>query len=146
MNSNKIISFENGVLYIRLRESLNTSEMSLSHTIAEISRDGIHIVCADSKGEIASNSMRLTGSEMDSLEDGRLMVKRWWDSNPLGQRCVLLECGHVVNWDEWNETMNSHCDTEGTYTLPYEGSSYCFECERTHGVHRFNEDDFIRES
>src|SRR5437899_1058965 len=143
MKGSLIISFENGVLYIRLRESLNTSEMSLGYTIAEISREGVHVVCADSKGEISSNSMRLSTEEMDLLEEGRQMVKRWWDSNPLGQRCVLLECGHVVNWDEWNETMNSHCGTDDTYTLPYEGSFYCFECERNHGVHRFNVDDFI---
>jgi hypothetical protein len=142
MESHRILSFERGVLYLKLKETFNTYKMQISCTLARISREEVEVVKADSKGEVSSTSMTLSAGEMNLLERGRTMVKGWWDSNPLGERCVLLECGHIVNWDEWNEQMNEHSDTPGEYTVPGEDTCYCFECETSYPVHRFNSRDF----
>lgn len=141
MQQDKMLSFERGVLYLKLKEVFNIYKMSISCTIARISREEVEVVKADSKGEISSSSMTLSAKEMDLLERGRRMVKEWWDSYPLGEKCVLLECGHVLNWEEWNERMNEY-NSHSTYTLPHEGSFYCFECESESPAHRFNKADF----
>jgi hypothetical protein len=142
MNERHIISFERGILYLRLRESLNTSTMEVSSTIAEITREGIHIVCADSRGEISSSSMRLTANELDRIEEGRLIVRRFWESNPLGNRTVLFECGHAMNWDEWNDDMNNQSNSHGMYMVPGDDTYYCFECESSTSIHRYSASDF----
>jgi|SRR5579859_1718024 len=142
MESSRILSFERGVLYLKLKEWFYCSGMEIHCTLARITREGVEVVKADSKGEVSSTSMTLSAEEMDLLERGRQMVRGFWEVNPLGEKCVLLECGHVVNWDEWNEQMNGYSDTPGEYTAPGEDSCYCFECETSYHVYRFNSRDF----
>jgi hypothetical protein len=139
-----IIKMEQGVLYMKLRESFNTTTMQIDCTLAQISREGVRIIIAKSKD---LSDVTFTTEEMGLLEEGRLIVERFWESDPLAKRHVLLECGHTEDWDEWNERIKSYSSTPEyyMYTQPQEGTFYCWECERDMRAHRFNEKDFAEE-
>lgn len=140
-----IIKMENGVLYLKLKEEFDARKMQIHCTLARITKSGVHIVKADSEGEISSTSMTLTADELDLLEEGRQIVKRYWEREPLKHRDALLNCGHIVNWDEWNEQENSFADAPSdTYQTPDEiARAWCSECESMEGIYRFDPKHFI---
>lgn len=139
MKSHRILSFDRGVLYLKLGEVCSISNMHVSSTLARISRDEIEVVKADSKGEVSSTKMVLSAEEASYLNKGMWMVKEWWNHNPLGEKCVLLECGHVYNWNELEEEQSA----PDAYESPSKGRiCWCSECENTYAVYRYMPEHF----
>jgi len=136
VNKKQIITFKQGTLYLKLRESFDTSRVEVHCTLAEITRDGTKVVKADSHGEVSSTSMCLTTEEMALLLEGFEKVQDFWNVEPLQYRHVLLECGCSTHWNEAKM---------GDGELPMIGGwAYCTSHEEQH-IYRFNVLDFVGE-
>ncbi len=143
MDAKQIISFENGKLYIKLEERFDTSRMEVRATLAEITRDHVHVVKADSHGEISSTSMTLPAVQFALLTEGMQMVEQWWDKPSLKKGEVLLDCGCIINWDKEQEFLH---DTHEEYEMPFQNKEvYCGEHECYARLHRFNWQDFCED-
>jgi hypothetical protein len=130
-----IISFERGILYLKLREEFNASTMEIHCTLAKITGDDVKVVKADSKGEISSTSMILSDTEMTLLAEGWRRVLNYWENDVLPYRHVLLNCGCHLDWKPWTEEYPEDA-------VPYKGQAvWCNDHEEVE-VYRFMVEHF----
>jgi hypothetical protein len=137
MRQDQIIKFERGTLYLRLRETFDTDRMVVHCTLAEVTRDAVKVVKADSRGEVCSTSMTLSADDFTVLAEGVEKVHAFWHEQALPYQHVLFECGCIQQWDE----VPLYEDE-----LPlFGGGGWCNRHEETR-IYRFKIDDFIGES
>jgi hypothetical protein len=132
MNKRSILKVENGTLYLKIQETFEPETLEVSSVVAKITRDGVVIVSPD-----AISPLTLTHSAIEALADGVNFIEVYWEADTLSRKSVLLDCGCIVNWDEYQEDF-----ADEDRNPPVEGDeAYCEEHDEVLIV-RFNKIDF----